>query len=417
MASPHGSFRLMNSIASLRRRLFPAGTWRAAFYNQCLRPLGMAAFIALHRLHQAPSPTANVVGFDPLDWPEADTIRRIAIIKADHIGDFVFALPSLAALRRAFPNAKITLFCAAWNKALAEASGLIDEVITINLYAERMQQGVSGDALALDTLHALPIFDIAIDLKYEPDTRFVLGYIPARFKAGYTSPLIPKPMHLVMQRLPLPPMRTALLMLTDAVIAHFTSSTMVRHGAEVLVSRMTEPAITLPANRINIGIGLGSGAPTRTWPLDRFVALTEHLLQQGNVTVILFGTDADKAAAQQICALHKNHPDILDYTGKLSLSGFVTALPQLRAYIGHETGSTHLAAALDIPTLCLFAGAGNINVTAPTGSRVVILYHPLPCSGCGLRNLIDCPHDQLCMTAITVEQVVNSVSTFLKNAA
>ena len=414
MASPHDSFRLMNSIASLRRRLFPAGTWRAAFYNQCLRPLGMTAFIALYRLRQAPSPTANVVGFDPLSWPNADTIRRIAVIKADHIGDFVFALPSLAALRRGFPNAKITLFCAAWNKALAEASGLIDEVITINLYAARIQQGVSGDTLALDTLPALPVFDIAIDLKYEPDTRFVLGYIPARFKAGYASPLMPKPMHLVMPHLPtLPPMRSTLLMLTDAVIAHFTSSTMVRHGAEVLVSRMTEQAIALPANRINIGIGLGSGAPTRTWPLNRFVALIGHLLQQSNTTVVLFGTDADKTAAQQICALHKNHPDILDYTGRLSLSGFVATLPQLHAYIGHETGSTHLAAALDIPTLCLFAGAGNINVTAPTGSRVDIL----PCSGCGLRDLSDCPEDQLCMTAITVDQVVNSLSTFFKNAA
>ncbi|MDQ3841277.1 MAG: glycosyltransferase family 9 protein, partial [Actinomycetota bacterium] len=45
-------------------------------------------------------------------------VRKIALLRAGGIGDFIFTLPALAALRAAYPEAEITLLGTAWHEEL-----------------------------------------------------------------------------------------------------------------------------------------------------------------------------------------------------------------------------------------------------------------------------------------------------------
>ena len=60
---------------------------------------------------------------------EGNRIKKILLVRNDGIGDFVLSLPALNAMRQHFPRAKITAFIPSWQKELALASRIFDEVI------------------------------------------------------------------------------------------------------------------------------------------------------------------------------------------------------------------------------------------------------------------------------------------------
>src|ERR1700679_1111483 len=51
----------------------------------------------------------------PVDWSKVD---RIALLRLNHIGDVLMALPALEALRRALPRAQIDFWVGPWAKAI-----------------------------------------------------------------------------------------------------------------------------------------------------------------------------------------------------------------------------------------------------------------------------------------------------------
>ena len=122
-------------------------------------------------------------------------IQRIVVLKPDHIGDLLIAARGFELLRHYFPNAKIDLICGPWNVALAQRLGYFDDIYGVNLFHE-----ISGEQGDLDVAIAarragvqqlaelcLGPYDIAIDMRYDTNSRRTLPTIDARVYAGYGS--------------------------------------------------------------------------------------------------------------------------------------------------------------------------------------------------------------------------------------
>jgi hypothetical protein len=130
------------------------------------------------------------VGFEPLrtrvETMAVSKVERILLLKLDHLGDFVMAVPALQAVRRNFPNAHITLVVSEWNAGLARRVGVADEVLIFEAYprdAADLPVDMAGRSAALAALVG-PGFDLAIDLRSFPDTRILLRDVDAAHKAG-----------------------------------------------------------------------------------------------------------------------------------------------------------------------------------------------------------------------------------------
>ena len=119
--------------------------------------------------------------------PEAGRARpRILAIKLDHFGDYIMTLPAFRRLRQGFADAHITLVCGSWNRDLARASGLFDEVRTYDLFPQNAKgwNGIPIEPPEKFDVVAAGRFDLAIDLRVDADTRFLLQRVDARLRAG-----------------------------------------------------------------------------------------------------------------------------------------------------------------------------------------------------------------------------------------
>ncbi len=133
---------------------------------------------------------------EPVQWVVPGTplftvseIERILVVKLDHIGDFVTALPPIRRLRKIFPHARISVLAGPASSGFIPLEPCIDEFIPFSFFHERSQLGerelTKQDYTALGEQLRPYRFDLAVDLRKHPSTRDVLQYTGARFLAGY----------------------------------------------------------------------------------------------------------------------------------------------------------------------------------------------------------------------------------------
>lgn len=115
-----------------------------------------------------------------------ERVERIILLKLDHLGDFVMAVPALRAMRRHFPGAHITLAVGGWNEGLARRVGIADEIVVFDAYPRNAEERPVEIASQAAELRALVGggYDLAVDMRTFEDTRILLRDLDATHKAG-----------------------------------------------------------------------------------------------------------------------------------------------------------------------------------------------------------------------------------------
>ncbi len=141
--------------------------------------------------------------------------------------------------------------------------------------------------------------------------------------------------------------------------------------------------------------------PHRRWPLESYVRLVTHYLDQG-FQVKIFGGPTDKWVQPAFKGL-----GVEDRIGKSNLWETARELAALDLFVTHDSGPTHLASLSDVPQITLFGPTSALNF-APRGENKLSLSlaRPLPCQPC--YDGLECAPcaDYRCMSSITVEDVV-----------
>lgn len=99
----------------------------------------------------------------------------------------------------------------------------------------------------------------------------------------------------------------------------------------------------------------GAGAEYRKWPEERFAAVCDYLISRDIVPVICGGVN-DKTFAERILNNSAHQKHIINLTGMTDIATLAHILNASLFYFGNETGALHLAAALNVPAICLLGG-------------------------------------------------------------
>ena len=175
---------------------------------------------------------------------------------------------------------------------------------------------------------------------------------------------------------------------------------------------------------MHIGTAKYGNAVSKQWPLHKFVDLAKRLTEKNEfLRIVLTGSQSEYAEVEAVRAAinaDKPYPVAVNLAGIFSLRELAARLQRMTVVIVADTGILHLAAAVGTPTVALF-GPTNPHMIAPVGARHITVASELPCRPCfAYRDRSPswkpCIHpQQLCMSAISVDQVAHSVEALLRS--
>jgi heptosyltransferase-2 len=148
----------------------------------------------------------------------------------------------------------------------------------------------------------------------------------------------------------------------------------------------------------------------KRWPAERYAALADLFIEEAQAEVLLVGAGDEMEVSREVASLMRHEPIIL--TGKTDLAQLTAVLSLVDILVTNDTGPSHIAAALERPTLVIF-GPTDPRTTRPYSGTAELIRRPPDCAPCMLR---DCPIDHRCMTAITPEEVFRRANLLIKGA-
>ena len=144
----------------------------------------------------------------------------------------------------------------------------------------------------------------------------------------------------------------------------------------------------------------GSGSLEKNWSPKRFARLADGLSKLDLRPVLMEGP-ADRDAIAGVRERLENQIPVLAGDSPVGLKGI---LAQAALFVGNDSGPTHLAAALGIPTVAVF-GPTDPGVYEPRGARVAVIRRAVDCSPCAEDERHACD-DRICLDAVRIEDVM-----------
>ncbi len=345
------------------------------------------------------------------------TADRILIRGVNWIGDAVLTLPAIRAVRRAFPDAQISLLVKPWVAEIFKESPDIDDII----FYDEQYKGVIGKLKLVRVLRQKK-FDKAILLQNAFDAALIawLAGIPERigykrdFRGFFLTKAIPVKNNAAGEH----QVYYYLNLLKEAGIKTVTAEPYIylsdeeRERARALLN--PSPITPHPSPLIGINPGATYGSAKR-WPTEHFAELIRRIRNELDGRVVIFGSAAEVEIADEIVKkleprTPNPEPRILNMTGKTNLRELAALISECDVFITNDSGPMHISAALHVPTAALF-GSTDSSATGPFRNGHKVITKKLSCSPCLER---ECPEGHLkCMTEISPEEVFSALKDLL----
>lgn len=332
----------------------------------------------------------------PLDLAQ---VHSVLVLHPLEIGDVVMLTPSLRALRRLLPGARITLVV---TPEVLPLVALCPHVDSVQPYAQKMRPAwrplrLPGRAWATARRLAASEgpFDLALMPRYLEDNcyaAFLAYWSGARWRVGYSEKFSDRKRRLnrgfdrlLTHALDAPPLQHDVLSALD--LLRVLGGTVSDDALELWWDAADEAAARSllrdggagPGERLVALCPTGGHSALKQWPVENFARLGRWLQSQG-ARVVLVGGPGDGALGELLAeALGAG---VINATGRTTLRGLAALLAQCRCFVGCDAGPMHMAAAVGTPTVALF-GSSCRHRFGPWGPGHIALSRELPCSPCG----------------------------------
>jgi heptosyltransferase-3 len=300
-------------------------------------------------------------------------MQRMLVIRGGAVGDLIVTLPALGTLRQAFPHATIELLGNPSRAVLAQHPRYVDRVIDLerwDLYRLFSQQPTISQSLTT----FLSSFELILSYLPVPEVIFTTNL--RRYCQGEVLTWQPHP----------PPG----VHITDHLLQPVTRfgrqpydacpHVYLDPAAQEFTARFWQTA-GLPDQGV-IAFHPGSGGAYKLWPLAGWEQIMTWTAQQGLQGLIISGP-ADQAHNAHLA--HPVHFPPWPWAQNLPLLQLAALLARCQVVVGHDSGITHLAAAVGTTTLVLF-GPTDPLVWGPRSRQACVLW-PEPAGPLTLDNL------------------------------
>lgn len=327
--------------------------------------------------------------------------KNILIIKMSSLGDILHTLPFAAALRKRYPQAKISWLVHPQFAGFVPDKPVIDEV----LYFDKVKfkkMGLLDKVKYFFSMRSMlhsKHFDLVIDMQGLFKSAVLaaisgcsnrIGYCEMREGSGFISKAIcgsHSKDHVIERYLDVARYLGADVEKVDFPMPDLTSESWSVQKKLVEQNVTGDYVVFVP----------GARWQTKEWPVEHYAELARMILADG-MQVILAGGPDDLDKGNKIKGLC---PEVANLIGQTSLRELAALIQGCAVYISADTGPLHFAAALKKPLVAMY-GPTKADRTGPYGSdKASVLLSPAACAGC-LKKSCNNWH---CMHDITPEMV------------
>lgn len=369
--------------------------------------------------------------------PRRREVRRVLLIRPDHLGDALFMTPALSGLRRALPEAHITLLVGPWAREVVARSPNVDEVQICAFPGFRR-----GSQNALEPYRLLwqlagqlrrQRYDLAVVLRpdfwwgvwliYLAGIPWRLGYADALQTPFLTSALpAAKGDHAVVQNLRLARAAAALAKGEQPNQAHAASElASVTPGQPLLEFAPTDEErawvqerlaqVGITADAPLVVIHPGTGAAVKLWETASWAKVADTLIREYGAQVVLTGVESEREQVETISA--QMQEQALALVGETDVGRLAALLARADLVLGVDNGPLHLATAQGTPTVRIY-GPTDTRIFGPWGDPAlhIVLQARQPCPGCPMIpcGRLDWPPEELpehpCARSVSTEEML-----------
>ncbi|MDD4871387.1 MAG: glycosyltransferase family 9 protein [Kiritimatiellae bacterium] len=304
---------------------------------------------------------------------------RILVLRGGAIGDFIFTLPALQALRTRWPDSYIEIIGYPHIAQLAQAGRLADAIASLDK-AEIARYFSFNPSIPDEQVDYIKSFDLIISYLFDPagTVKENLRSIGAK-QVIYGCPIVENA-HAV-----------------DVLMKPLEELAIYSEGIEYPCLRLKDShkkagsVIVEKMGKKIIAIHPGSGSPKKNWPLENFLSLGELISTRTNIQPVFILGEADNVIAEKLASTKTSFPIVSGHS-LVDLAGILSACA---GYIGNDSGITHLAASLGITVVAIY-GPTDPAIWAPRGPNVKIVTPQTK--------------DEKCLTTITPLMVFNEIN-------
>jgi ADP-heptose:LPS heptosyltransferase len=342
-------------------------------------------------------------------------IRKIAFLRANGLGDFVFALPALQSLRAAYPQAEIVLLGKSWHERfLKDRAGTVDRIIVIPT-----STGVNEHAYweLPELAHPTRLSDFFLKMQAEQFDLAIQAHgggrnsnpfllkLEARTTVGMKTPDAPELdhwmpyrywQHEVLRLLELVSLVGAAAITTEPVLQLTQAD---QTEADAFLSHLDDPLVVLhPA----------ATDPRRRWPAKKFAAVGDAVVNAG-FRVAITGAQPEADVVSEVID-YMNSP-VENLCGRISINGLAGVMARASIVVANDSGPLHLAEAVGAATVSIY-WCGNLINAGPfnrTRNRPLLSWRLL-CPICGTNTMhAGCDHTASFVDDVSVDEVLAEV--------
>jgi lipopolysaccharide heptosyltransferase I len=335
--------------------------------------------------------------------------KKILVLKPSALGDIVHSMPTLAALRRRFPDAAIHWVVARGLEPLLETNPLVNELVVFDRQAWKNKTRLAKNIFETGTFVrrlSSDKYDLVVDLQGLLRTGLMSKAAGAKVRIGFRGaregaamfythrvPVDWKSTHAVERYLKLVEALGCDSSRVEFPLFEFERST-------ELVKRLPERyAVMAPS----------AGKPANRWPAERFGAVAARL----TLPVVVVGTSADAEIAEKV--VENSGGNARSIVGETDIPGLAAVLANAEFVLANDTGPAHLAAAIGTPVAALFGPANPIR-TRPYGDKHLVIQTDveIPCWPCNRKDT--CPKWK-CFDTLTPEVALSALERWRPGTA
>ena len=340
----------------------------------------------------------------PASPSKAAGAQSVLVIHQGALGDFILALPALETLRKVFPQAKSVMMGYPRILELAEKRLYADDILSVDqkgMASFFVREGSLDPALS----QFFKGFDLIVVFGRDGEgtiTQNLRRVCEGRVLHIRSFPAWDEKVHL-----------TDHLLRQVAQYGFPASGSIPRlylkgEDREWARGFWKSKGMT-PEERSKVVIlHPGSGSRKKVWPLDRFLDLARRLQDDdGSKILIVLGPAEGPEVQKSFEGMEPTAPILAKGFTLLQLA---SVMEGCRFYVGNDSGISHLAAAIGIPTVAIF-GPTDQRVWAPRGEKTFVVSRGVHCSPCPQERFALCK-DFECLTTIEIGDVLKGLTSF-----